>query len=113
MELQRNEYTRYAWAGGTFFLVVLLCQFLVLVGNRFWFYIHMYLEYHTVVVFCQFLCFWREIVYGTYVLTIQLWCCISFFFLAGNSFCGITFVHSVQYSCVVVFLKNDYSVSLF
>jgi hypothetical protein len=26
-----------AWAGGTFFPVVLLCQFLVLAGNRFWF----------------------------------------------------------------------------
>ncbi len=35
MELQRNEYTRYAWAGGTFCPVVLLCQFLVLAGNRF------------------------------------------------------------------------------
>ncbi len=29
-----------AWAGGTFFPVVLLCQFFVLVGNRFWFYIY-------------------------------------------------------------------------
>ncbi len=29
----------------TFFTVVLLCQFLVLAGNRFWFYILMYLEY--------------------------------------------------------------------
>ncbi len=26
---------------------------------------------------------------------------------------GVTYVHSVQYSCAVVFLKNDYSVSLF
>ena len=34
------------------FLVVLLRQFLVLVGNRFWFYILMYLEYNTVVVLC-------------------------------------------------------------
>jgi hypothetical protein len=30
---------RVAWAGGKFFPVVLLCQFLVLAGNRFWFYI--------------------------------------------------------------------------
>ncbi len=30
---------RFAWAGGTFFPVVLLCQFLVLAGNRFWLYI--------------------------------------------------------------------------
>jgi hypothetical protein len=48
-------YTCFAWAGGTFFTVVLLCQFLVLVGNRFWFYILMYLEYlvyDTVVRLC-------------------------------------------------------------
>jgi hypothetical protein len=32
-----------------FFPVVLLCQFLVLAGNRFWFYILTYLEYNTVV----------------------------------------------------------------
>jgi hypothetical protein len=32
-------YTRWAWAEGTFFPVVVLCQFLVLAGNRFWFYI--------------------------------------------------------------------------
>jgi hypothetical protein len=37
-----NPYTRFAWAGGTFFPVVLLCQFLVLAGNRFWFYILTY-----------------------------------------------------------------------
>ncbi len=49
---QRLEYTRFAWAGGTFFPVVLMCQFLVLAGNRFWFYILMYLEYNTVVVLC-------------------------------------------------------------
>ncbi len=35
-----------------FFLVVLLCQFLVLAGNRFCFYILMYLEYNTVMVLC-------------------------------------------------------------
>jgi hypothetical protein len=39
-------------AGGTFFPVVLLCQFVVLVGNSFWFIILMYLEYYTVVVLC-------------------------------------------------------------
>ncbi len=43
---RRNKYTcftwagetcpRFAWAEGTFFPVVLLCQFLVLAGNRFW-----------------------------------------------------------------------------
>ncbi len=54
---------RFAWAGGTFFPVVLLCQFLVLVGNRFWFYI--------------LLCTWS---------TIQLWCCVIFFGSGGKSF---------------------------
>ncbi len=39
---QSDEYTRCAWAGGTFFPVVLMCQFFVLVGNRFWFYILTY-----------------------------------------------------------------------
>jgi hypothetical protein len=48
----RNEYTRCAWAGGTFFPVMLLCQFSVLAGNRFWFYILLYLEYDTVVMLC-------------------------------------------------------------
>ncbi len=59
---QRNEYTCYAWAGGTFFPVVVLCQFLILAGNRFWFY---------------YLCTQS---------TIQLWCRVSFLVLAGNSF---------------------------
>jgi hypothetical protein len=35
-----------------FFPDVLLCQFLVLARNNFWFYILMYLEYNTVVVLC-------------------------------------------------------------
>ncbi len=39
---QTEKYTRFAWAGGTFFPVVLLCQILVLAGNRFWFYILTY-----------------------------------------------------------------------
>jgi hypothetical protein len=36
------------------FPFVLLCQFLVLAGNRLWFYILMYLEYNKVVVLCSF-----------------------------------------------------------
>jgi hypothetical protein len=48
----RTRYTHRAWAGGTFFPVVLLCQFFVLVGNRFWFYILTDLEYNTVVALC-------------------------------------------------------------
>ena len=70
---QRNDFTRFAWAGGTcprfawaggfFSPVVLLCQILVLVGNRFWFYILlMYLGYPA----------------------IQLWCCVSFFGSGGK-----------------------------
>ncbi len=39
---RRDTYTRCAWAGGTFFPVVLLSPFLVLAGNRFWFYILTY-----------------------------------------------------------------------
>ncbi len=46
-------------------------------------YILKYLEYHTVVVLCQFFWFWREIVFGTYV-TIKLWCCVSFFGSGGK-----------------------------
>jgi hypothetical protein len=73
-ELQRNKYTRCAWAGGTFFLVVLLCQFLAPAGNRFWFYLLC-----TYVLRVQYSCgvvlvfwFWREIVFGvTYVLSVQ------------------------------------------
>jgi hypothetical protein len=74
---QRNEYTRCTWAGGTFFPVVLLCQFLVLAGNRFWFYILTYLEYN------------------------QLWRCVSFSFW-WEIVCGFTYLLSVQYSCAVV-----------
>ncbi len=44
--------TRCTCAGGIFFPVVLLCQFLVLAGNRLWFCILMYLEYNIVVVLC-------------------------------------------------------------
>jgi hypothetical protein len=46
-------YTCCAWAGGTFFPVVLLCQFF-----GFWweigfgFYLLMYLEYNSVVALC-------------------------------------------------------------
>ncbi len=54
--------------------------FLVLVGNSFW-YVR---TYHTVVVLCKFFWFWWEMVFG------------------------VTYELSVQYSCVVVFLKNDY-----
>ncbi len=81
-----GAYTRYAWAGGTFFPVVLLCQFFVLAGNRFWFYtLLMYLEYHTVVVLCQFFWFWQEIVFGvTYVLRYNTVVQLCQFFCCGQ-----------------------------
>ncbi len=42
----------------------------------------MYLEYHTVVVLCQFFWFWREIVFGvTYILSVQYSCAVVSFFL--------------------------------
>ncbi len=62
-ELQRDKYTRYTWAGWTFFPVVLLCQFLVLVGTRFWFYILlMYLVtfVNQVMLCCAFVLFSPE-----------------------------------------------------
>ncbi len=74
-------YTRFAWAGGTFFTVVLLCQFSVLAGNRFWFYI--------------------LLMYLGY-RTIQLWCCVSIFGVRREIVFGVTYVLSVQYSCAVV-----------
>ena len=55
---------------------------LVLVGNRFWFYILMYLEYSGVVL--VFL-FWPEIVFGvTYVLIVQFRCAVVSVFGCGG-----------------------------
>jgi hypothetical protein len=75
-----DTYTCCAWAGGTFFPVVLLCQFLVLAGNRFWFY----LQY-------------------TYVLRVQYSCrVVLVFWFWGEIVFGVMYVLSVQYSCAVV-----------
>jgi hypothetical protein len=66
------------WAGGTFFPVVLLCQFLVLVGNRF-------------------------LVLHTYELKVQYNCGIVLvFWFCPETVFGVTYVLSVQYSCAVV-----------
>jgi hypothetical protein len=82
---QRAEYTRYAWAGGTFFPVVLLCQFSVQAGNRFWFYIlFMYLEYHTVVVLCFFLIWWEIVMVRTYLVYNAVVRLCRFFVVAGK-----------------------------
>ncbi len=60
-----------------FFPVVVLCQFLVQVRNRFWFL-------HTYVLRVQYSCgvvlvfwFWQEIVFGvTYILSVQYHCAV-------------------------------------
>ncbi len=48
----------------------------------------MYLEYHTVVVLCDFFWFWQEIVFGvTYVLSIQYSCAVvSVFVVVAGKF---------------------------
>ncbi len=65
---------------------MLLCQFIALAGNRFWFYILLILlEYHTVVVLCLFFWFWREIGVGvTYVLSVQYSCAVVSVFCCGG-----------------------------
>ena len=69
-----------------FFPVVLLCQFLVLVGYRFWFYILTYLEYNTVVALCQFFGSGGKqfLVYVRTQCTIQMCGCVSFSVVAGK-----------------------------
>ncbi len=80
-------YTRCAWAGGTFFQLCCCVSF--------W--------------------FWREICFGfTYYYlctqsTIQLWCCVSFLTLAGNSFwCYVRTQCTIQLcGCVVFWLWQE------
>jgi hypothetical protein len=62
---------------------VLLCKFLVLAGNRFWFYIiRVHYSCGVVLVFW----FWWEIVFGvTYVLSVRYSCAVvSVFWLWGD-----------------------------
>ncbi len=79
---QRNKYTCCVWAGGTFFQLCCCVSF--------W--------------------FWREIGFGfTYLQTqstIQLWQCVSFLVLAGNSFwCYIHTQCTIQLcGCVNIWL---------
>jgi hypothetical protein len=59
----------------------MLCQFLVLAGNRFWFYKYLrtFRVYGTIVVARVVLVFWfwREIVFGvTYILSVQYSCAV-------------------------------------
>ncbi len=52
---QRDEYTCCTWAGGTFFSVVLFCQFFCFWQEiGFGCYLLRYLEYNTVVALCYF-----------------------------------------------------------
>ncbi len=78
---RRNEYTCFAWAGGTFFPVVLLCCV------SFWFWWEIGFDLHTHV--------------GTQS-TIQLWCCARFLVAAGNSFWCYVHTQCTMYSCAVV-----------
>ena len=62
----------------------------------------MYLEYHTVVVLCYFFWFWREIDFGvTYILSVQYSCVVvSVFLLWRESY----LVYNVRLCCCVSFL---------
>ncbi len=78
----RNEYTRFAWAGGTFFPVVLLCCV------SFWFWWGKGFDLHTHVL-----------------LRVQYSCDVVLVFLVLRKIvCGVTHILSVQYSCAVVFV---------
>ena len=75
---QRNKCTRFAWAGGTFFPVVLLC--------------------------CVSVWFWQEIGYGlhTHVLRVQYSCgVVLVFWLQQEIVFGVMYILSVQYLSVV------------
>ncbi len=79
---------------------MLLCQFSVLAGNRFWFYILLtYLEYHTGVVLCYFFLIWQEIVFGTYVLSVQYSCAVVSIFIDY-------FYHGSDLSNIIRFLRE-------
>ncbi len=75
----RNKYTRFAWAGGTFFPVVLLC--------------------------CVSFWFWQEIGFGlhTHVLRLHYSCgVVLVFWLQWEIVFSVMYILSVQYSCAVV-----------
>ena len=76
---QRNEYTCFAWAGGTFFPVVLLC--------------------------CVSFWFWQEIGFSlhTHVLRVQYSCgFVLVFWLRWEIVFGVMYILSAQYNCAVV-----------
>jgi hypothetical protein len=73
MDISNFYYTRFAWAGGTSFPVVLLCHV------SFWFWQEIGFGLHTHVLRVQYSCgvvlvfwFWREIVFGgMYILSVR------------------------------------------
>ncbi len=72
---QRNKYTHFAWAGGTFFPVVLLCC----VSFRFWRKMRE-LSLHYFLADCFGI--ERELVFGvTYILSVQYSCAVVSVFL--------------------------------
>ncbi len=82
-----KKHTRCAWAGGSFFPVVPLCQFFVMSGNCF----RCYLPIIPVVLLCPFFWLRREIGFG---------CTGQFFGCGGNCFrCCLLTYHT---SCAIV-----------
>ncbi len=82
---RRNKYTRFTWAGRTFFPVVLLCQFLfwqeIGLGCTYYYVLRVPYSCGVVLVFW----FWQEIVFGvTYVLRVQYSCAVVSFFCCGG-----------------------------
>ena len=54
------------------------------------------------------------VLHTTYVLRVPYSCgVVLVFWFWWEIVFGVMYIHSVQYSCAVVFLENDYSVSLF
>ncbi len=101
---QRDEYTRYVWAGGRFFQLCCCVSFLfvaeIVLSDTYL----PYQLYHCVFFFVatgnsfqlhrSAFWLWQEIVFGVTSLPIvpyQLCCCINFLVAAGNSFWLLSF----------------------
>ncbi len=103
---QRNEYTRFAWAGGTFFPVVLLCCV------SFWFWREMReLALHYFLADC-FGIEW-EIVFGvTYILSLQYSCAVVSFFCCGGkvNFVQMPYSHNRFSKILRTFFVKNYPI---
>jgi hypothetical protein len=92
---QRNKYTHCAWAGGTFFQVVLSSSFLVVAGNSF----RCYLPTIPVVPLCLFFGCGGKLFWVAQ---------ISFLVVAGNSFrCYLLIYHTSCASVSVFWLRQE------